>query len=278
MCGEQLVLAHGGREQVLEEVGRRHGALAALAGDDQLRVERQDRRPAVTGRVGVHERSAERAAVADLRVGDLADRLVQQARGRSAPTGRRGSGSTAPSRRSGRCRPRRRCSFSVSIWPMSTISSGAFSRIRSTGSSDCPPAITLASSLWASADSASSTEVGCEVVELGGDHWPAPSMRSVWPSWPVDSSKCGAAPPVVGSAPPESPAWIAFQTRSGVHGIWMSLTPNWRTASTTALTTAGVEAIVPASPTPLVPSVFVVDGVVLWSTSKLIVSAAVGTR
>ena len=72
--------------------------------------------------------------------------------------------------------------------------------------------------------------------------------------------------------------WIAFHTRSGVHGIAMSLTPKWRTASTTAFTTAGVEAIVPASPTPLVPSVFVVDGLVVWSMSKLIVSAAVGSR
>ena len=53
---------------------------------------------------------------------------------------------------------------------------------------------------------------------------------------------------------------IAFHTRSGVHGIGMSLTPRCRTASTTAFTTAGVEAIVPASPTPLVPSVLVVDG------------------
>src|SRR5680860_236670 len=98
---------------------------------------------------------------------------------------------------------------------------------------------------------------GGEICELGGDHWPAPSVRSV---------------------PPASPAWMAFHTRSGVHGIMMSLAPNWRTASTTALTTAGVEAIVPASPTPLVPSVLVVEGVVLWSTSKLMVSAAVGTR
>ncbi len=78
--------------------------------------------------------------------------------------------------------------------------------------------------------------------------------------------------------PAPSRAWIAFQTRSGVHGIRMSLTPNGRSASTTALTTAGVEAIVPASPTPLVPSEFVVDGDVVWSMSKLIVSAAVGTR
>ena len=93
------------------------------------------------------------------------------------------------------------------------------------------------------------------------------------------SSKCGIAAPSV--APPPArrrPAWIAFQTRSGVHGIRMSLTPKCRTASTTALTTAGVEAIVPASPTPLVPSVLVVDGVVVWSMSKLIVSAAVGSR
>ncbi len=70
---------------------------------------------------------------------------------------------------------------------------------------------------------------------------------------------------------------MAFHTRSGVHGIWMSSTPRCRTASTMALTTAGVEAMVPASPTPLVPSVFVVDSEVVWSVTKLIVSAAVGS-
>ena len=75
------------------------------------------------------------------------------------------------------------------------------------------------------------------------------------------SSKCGAALRSVASPPDwRRPAWIAFQTRSGVHGIRMSLTPKCRSASTIALTTAGVEAMVPASPTPLVPSVFVVDG------------------
>ena len=72
--------------------------------------------------------------------------------------------------------------------------------------------------------------------------------------------------------------WIALQTRSGVQGIWMSSTPNCRIASSTAFTTAGVEAIVPASPTPLVPSVLDVDGDVVWSISKEIVSAAVGSR
>ena len=58
----------------------------------------------------------------------------------------------------------------------------------------------------------------------------------------------------------------------------MSLMPKWRMASTIAFTTAGVEAMVPASPTPLVPRVLVVDGLVVWSMSKLIVSADVGSR
>ncbi len=93
---------------------------------------------------------------------------------------------------------------------------------------------------------------------------------------PVAGSKWGAAAPVV--PPPDDPLRIARHTRSGVQGIWMSLTPRWRTASTTALTTAGVEAMVPASPTPLVPRVLVVLGEVVWSISKLIVSAAVGSR
>ena len=79
-------------------------------------------------------------------------------------------------------------------------------------------------------------------------------------------------------APPPATPWMALHTRSGVQGIVMSSMPRWRTASTTAFTTAGVEAIVPASPTPLVPSVLVSDGEVVWSMSKEIVSAAVGSR
>ena len=83
---------------------------------------------------------------------------------------------------------------------------------------------------------------------------------------------------MVVSASGVAPAdWMAFHTRSGVHGMRMSLIPNGRSASTIALTTAGVEAIVPASPTPLVPNVFVVDGDSVWSVTKLIVSAAVGS-
>ena len=61
---------------------------------------------------------------------------------------------------------------------------------------------------------------------------------------------------------------IARQIRSGVQGIWMSLTPNGRTASRMALTTAGVAAIVPVSPTPFTPSGFVVDGLTVRSVDE----------
>ena len=53
------------------------------------------------------------------------------------------------------------------------------------------------------------------------------------------------------------PSWIARQTRSGVAGMSMSVTPKGESASTTAFMTAAVEAIVPVSPTPLTPSGFV---------------------
>ena len=71
---------------------------------------------------------------------------------------------------------------------------------------------------------------------------------------------------------------MAVHTRIGVVGISMSFTPRWRTASITALTTAGVEAIVPASPTPLTPNGFVVDGVSVRSVVNDGRSAADGSR
>src|SRR5207248_10893852 len=84
-----------------------------------------------------------------------------------------------------------------------------------------------------------------DIVELGGNH----------------------------DAPPES----ARQTRSGLHGIATSVTPRGRSASTTALTTAGVDAIVPASPTPLTPTRFGGAGVSVRSVVNLGRSAALGT-
>src|ERR1700754_1440439 len=82
---------------------------------------------------------------------------------------------------------------------------------------------------------------GDRVVEFGGDHAGAPAF-------PLAS-------------------WIAPQIRIGLSGMSMNVTPSDRSASSTALRTAGVAAIVPASPTPLTPSVLTGDGVSVRSVS-----------
>ena len=127
----------------------------------------------------------------------------------------------------------------------------------------------------ASAASASADGGGGDVVERCGDHWPAPFVEalgvaaSVLVGRALRRSAAGPSP-VVASACCRSPAdWMACQTRSGVHGIWMSLTPSGRSASTMALTTAGVEAMRPASPTPLAPRCWSSTGETVLSVVKL---------
>ena len=71
--------------------------------------------------------------------------------------------------------------------------------------------------------------------------------------------------------------WMACHTRIGVSGISIHSTPVGLIASSTAAVTAGVAAIVPASPTPLTPSEFTGDGVSVRSVLKLGSSAAVGS-
>src|SRR5260370_1384940 len=71
---------------------------------------------------------------------------------------------------------------------------------------------------------------------------------------------------------------MARQTRSAVHGIGTSVTPSGRRASMTASTTAGVDAIVPASPPPLTPSGVVVDGGSVRSVTNVGRAAAGGIR
>ncbi len=70
---------------------------------------------------------------------------------------------------------------------------------------------------------------------------------------------------------------MASHTCCGDAGIRTSWTPIGRSASTTALMTAGVEAMVPASPTPLTPSGLVVAGVSVRSVTKSDRSGAAGT-
>src|SRR4029453_17542301 len=72
-------------------------------------------------------------------------------------------------------------------------------------------------------------------------------------------------------------AWTVFQTRSAVSGIVsMWSTPSPDSASTTALTTAGVAAIVPVSPAPLMPSGFTGVGVSVRSVSYMGSMSALG--
>src|SRR5215831_18088060 len=59
-----------------------------------------------------------------------------------------------------------------------------------------------------------------------------------------------------------------FQIFSGRARISIWVTPKGASASTMALITAGVEPMVPASPTPLTPIGFTGDGVIVRSSSN----------
>src|SRR5438132_6313992 len=72
-------------------------------------------------------------------------------------------------------------------------------------------------------------------------------------------------------------ACMAFHTRSGLSGISMWRTPNGDSASQTAFTMHGVEASVPASPTPFTPMGFTGDGVTVCSSVKSGKKCAFGT-
>ena len=69
---------------------------------------------------------------------------------------------------------------------------------------------------------------------------------------------------------------MARQTRSGVRGMSMWVTPRCETASTTAFWTAGVDPTVPDSPIPLTPNGFSEVGVSIRWVSKAGRSAALG--
>ena len=70
---------------------------------------------------------------------------------------------------------------------------------------------------------------------------------------------------------------MAAQTRAGVSGLSMCVMPSGESASHTAPTTAGTDAMVPVSPTPLTPSGFTVVGVTVCATSMRGICDALGT-
>ena len=71
-----------------------------------------------------------------------------------------------------------------------------------------------------------------------------------------------------GASDDHAAALIALQTRCGVAGMSMFLTPRCESASMTAFQTAGVEPIAPDSPMPLAPSGLRGDGVWVRSVSN----------
>src|SRR5205814_6777371 len=76
---------------------------------------------------------------------------------------------------------------------------------------------------------------------------------------------------------PSLAARIARQIFSDPKGMSRCLTPSGESASMTALTAAGVEPMVPASPIPLTPSGFVFVSVTVWSRLNMGTSSADGT-
>src|ERR1700730_1179175 len=93
------------------------------------------------------------------------------------------------------------------------------------------------------------------VVEVRRDH------KCLLPDTAFAAGFLGAS----AGAPEDWADRIAFQTRSGLSGISMWRMPRGESASQTALTTQGVDAMVPASPTPFTPIGLTGDGVTVRS-------------
>ena len=216
--GEQLTLPHGGLEEVDEEVLRRHGALTVGTRDDQLGIESEDRRAHVTGRIGVHERAADGAPVADLRIGDGLHGsredgrvLLDQVGGRHLVVGGHGTDDEVVT-----------LLADASELLDATEVDDRLRRVeahpedREQGLS-AGHDLGLVASFGQSGEGVGHTR-GRDIVESGGDHWSLPSP--VEPGSELvgaDSSKWGCAAAVVAVSPPAP--WMARQTRSGVHGI-----------------------------------------------------------
>ena len=204
-------------------------ALAGRPAHDDLGAEREHHRGQVAVRVRVRERAADRAAVPHHLVADRRGGLGEHA-ARAPPRQ-----ATSP-RRGGASSRRSRASPPSTRMPEQPGDARDVDERLGLGEpqlergDQAVPAGERQRRLRASSASASSTRARPLVVERLGDH-----------------------------APP--PFCIASQTRAGCSGISRCLMPRWLSASTAALTTAAVAAIVPASPMPLTPSGFVGDGV-----------------
>ena len=84
--GEDLVRLQGGGQEIEKELPRRNAPLTSRSSGDDRRVERQNRRRIVGGRIGVGERAADRSPIANLPVANPR-RGVRQERNRGSNLG-----------------------------------------------------------------------------------------------------------------------------------------------------------------------------------------------
>src|SRR5216683_1798337 len=102
------------------------------------------------------------------------------------------------------------------------------------------------------------------VVDIGHPLGPAATVR------PGPGGSVSREGPPTYQAPGDAPAapCMARQIRSGVAGVSRWRTPRWARASTTALYTAGMDPMVPDSPTPFAPSALAKVGVSIGTSSN----------
>ena len=162
-------------EEAGEEVVDGDGALAARALGHERGPQREQHRGQVGRRVAVGDRAADGAAVAHLRVAHLAGGVAQERHLGAEQVAGLEVAVAGEARRWRRGRRRRGCTTGRDSRPMSMSTDGAASRSFISGSSEWPPASSLASSPCSpSGGDGAVGGVGPDVVEGGGDHAGAP--------------------------------------------------------------------------------------------------------
>src|SRR5439155_6016582 len=233
--GEQLGrLQHGGNRPP-EELARRHRALAALRLQHERRVKHQHDRRHVRSGVGMGEPAADRADVPHLQVADalrhLGDQWVsvpQQLRFEQLAV--RGPGADA--------QPRARRLDSLELGQVPDVDQPA--RLSEPELEERQQAVPPGDELRVLADR----------LERLGD-----ALRA----HVIEGSRNHRPPPFA--------CRIAVHTRAGVSGLSMWVTPRGASASHTAFTRVGTDAMVPVSPTPFTPRGFTADGVTVCAVS-----------
>ena len=229
---EQLLLAQRRLEHPQEERVGLQAADAVLSGEREGRIERFEHRGVIRRRIPVRRGAADRPAVAHLRVAQVVGGIPQR---RRALAERVAGGQRRVLRQRAD-----RDAIAADIDRVELRDRGDVDQHRGRGEAQLhhrDEAVPAGEQLGVAAVLLEQTQ---RVLDAGR-------------SDVVECCRNHLALPFV--------ACIAAQSFSGLSGMSMCLMPSGESASITALTTAGVEPIVPASPMPLTPSGLTVVGV-----------------